>query len=70
MFGYYGVRGAKPGATVYGRYSDPEAGSGDERPVYMAGQFYGAGRVFYLGSGEMWRLRALTTATSNSSTPS
>ena len=25
----------------------------------MAGQFYGAGRVFYLGSGEMWRLRAL-----------
>ena len=26
----------------------------------MAGQFYGAGRVFYLGSGEMWRLRALS----------
>ena len=25
----------------------------------MAGQLYGAGRVFYLGSGEMWRLRAL-----------
>ena len=57
--GYYGVRGAKPGATVFGRYSDPEPGSGDQRPVYMAGQFYGAGRVFYLGSGEMWRLRAL-----------
>ncbi len=30
-----------------------------DRPVYMAGQFYGAGRVFYMGSGEMWRLRAL-----------
>ncbi len=59
VFGYYGVRGAKPGATVYGHYSDPEAGTGDERPVYMAGQFYGSGRVFYLGSGEMWRLRAL-----------
>jgi hypothetical protein len=27
----------------------------------MAGQFYGAGRVFYLGSGEMWRLRAKNT---------
>jgi uncharacterized ParB-like nuclease family protein len=53
------VRGAKPGAAVYGRYSDPEAGTGGERPVYMAGHFYGAGRVFYLGSGEMWRLRAL-----------
>jgi len=25
----------------------------------LAGQFYGAGRVFYLGSGEIWRLRAL-----------
>jgi heme/copper-type cytochrome/quinol oxidase subunit 4 len=60
VYGYYSVRGAKPGATVYGRYSDPEAGSGNERPVYMAGQFYGAGRVFYLGSGEMWRLRAMS----------
>ncbi|MEX0977692.1 MAG: VWA domain-containing protein, partial [Pirellulales bacterium] len=59
VFGYYGVRGAKPGATVYGRYSDPEAKSGAEQPVYLAGQFYGSGRVFYLGSGEMWRLRAL-----------
>jgi hypothetical protein len=59
VYGYYDVRGAKPGATVYARYSDPEAASGDERPVYLAGQFYGAGRVFYLGSGEMWRLRAL-----------
>ena len=25
----------------------------------MAGHFYGSGRVFYLGSGEMWRLRAI-----------
>ena len=59
VFGYYNVHGAKPGATVYARYSDPEAASGGQLPVYMAGHFYGAGRVFYLGSGEMWRLRAL-----------
>ncbi len=59
VYGYYGVRGAKPGAAVYGRYSDPEAGIGNEQPVYLAGHFYGSGRVFYLGSGEMWRLRAL-----------
>jgi hypothetical protein len=59
VYGYYGVKGAKPGAAVYGRYSDPEAATGGELPVYMAGQFYGSGRVFYLGSGEMWRLRAL-----------
>jgi uncharacterized ParB-like nuclease family protein len=59
VYGYYGVRGAKPGATVYARFSDPEAASGSQQPVYMAGQFYGSGRVFYLSSGEMWRLRAL-----------
>ncbi len=59
VYGHYEVRGAKPGATVYARFSNPEAGSGGERPVYLAGQFYGAGRVFYLGSGEMWRLRAI-----------
>jgi hypothetical protein len=60
VFGYYAVRGAKPGATIFGRYSDPEASAGGERPAYIAGQFYGAGRVFYLGSGEMWRLRAMS----------
>ncbi len=59
VYGYYGVRGPKPGAAVLARYSDPEAGSGGQQPVYMASQFYGSGRVFYLGSGEMWRLRAL-----------
>ncbi len=58
-FGYYDVRGPKPGATVYARFSDPEAATGDQRPVYFADHFYGSGRVFYLGSGEMWRLRAL-----------
>lgn len=59
VFGYYSVRGPKPGATVYGRYSDPESATSEGLPVYMVGQFYGAGRVFYLGSGEMWRLRSL-----------
>ncbi|MGD9723402.1 MAG: VWA domain-containing protein [Pirellulales bacterium] len=59
VYGYYDVRGAKPGATIYARYSDPQSATGEQRPVYLAGQFYGSGRVFYLGSGEMWRLRAL-----------
>lgn len=58
VFGHYSVRGAKPGATVYGWFSDPRAIEGNQKPVYLAGQFFGAGRVFYLGSGEMWRLRA------------
>ncbi len=53
------VRGPKPGATVYAWYSDPRAVQGGDQPVYFAGQFYGSGSVFYLGSGEMWRLRAV-----------
>ncbi|MBL9122923.1 MAG: hypothetical protein JNG90_04780, partial [Planctomycetaceae bacterium] len=59
VYGYYAIRGPKPGAVVYARYSDPRAAVGGEPPIYFAGQFYGSGRVFYMGSGEMWRLRAV-----------
>jgi hypothetical protein len=62
VYGYYAVKGEKPGATVYARFSDPEAGYSSRRPVYMAGQFYGAGQVFYIGSGELWRLRSVDPA--------
>lgn len=54
---------AKPGATVYAR---PERSDGgglvDTAPIFMAGQFYGSGSVFYLGSGELWRLRVIEDA--------
>ncbi|MCG8587345.1 MAG: VWA domain-containing protein, partial [Pirellulales bacterium] len=56
VFGTYRVRGGDLGATVYARYSDPQAGDAP----YMAEQIYGAGRVFFIGSGELWRLRALS----------
>ncbi len=59
VYGYFSVRGAKPAATVYAHYSDPRASSSAGQPVFLAGHFYGAGRVFYLGSGEMWRLRGV-----------
>lgn len=59
VFGCYTVKGPKPGARVLGRYSDPDAGLSTDRPVYIAEQFYGGGRVLYIGSGEMWRLRTL-----------
>jgi hypothetical protein len=58
VYGYQALRGVKAGAQVYARFSDPQSATQDELPVYMAGQFYGAGRVFYLGSGEMWRLNS------------
>ncbi len=53
------VRGPKPGATVLARFSDPRFGQAGQLPVYFAGQFYGSGRVFYIGSPEMWRLRSV-----------
>ncbi|MEN6448994.1 MAG: hypothetical protein ABFC96_00755 [Thermoguttaceae bacterium] len=53
------VRGPKPGATVYARFSDPRFAPGGQQPAYFAGQFYGSGSVFYLGSGELWRLRSV-----------
>jgi hypothetical protein len=59
IFGYYSIKNEKPGATVYVRVADPEAAIGDKLPVYMAGHFYGAGQVLYIGSGEFWRLRAI-----------
>lgn len=59
VYGYYATKGPKSGATVLAHFSDPESGSGDRRPVYFAGQFYGSGRVFYMASGELWRLRAI-----------
>ncbi len=62
VYGYQALRDVKAGTKVYARFSDPDAAIDDELPVYMAGQFYGAGRVFYMGSGEMWRLRALDEA--------
>ncbi|NDC53619.1 MAG: VWA domain-containing protein, partial [Planctomycetia bacterium] len=52
---------AKPGATVYARAGAAGA-DGATNPVYMAGQFYGSGSVFFLGSGETWRLRGIDDA--------
>ncbi|MBN1589902.1 MAG: hypothetical protein JW888_10340 [Pirellulales bacterium] len=57
VYGYYPVEGAKPGATVLARFSDPRVGSSEKRPVYAAVHFFGTGRVLYLGSAELWRLR-------------
>jgi hypothetical protein len=59
VYSFFPVRGVKPGATVLARFSDPSSGTGGEGAPYFVTQFYGSGRVFYMGSGEMWRLRAV-----------
>ena len=59
VYGFFAAKSTKPGAQVYARFSDPQSSASGELPVYLAGHFYGAGRVFYMASGEMWRLRSL-----------
>ncbi|MCA9269847.1 MAG: hypothetical protein KDA41_15305 [Planctomycetales bacterium] len=59
VFGYFAVKDVKPGATVYARFANDAESLDNEMPVYMAGQYYGAGRVFFMASGEMRRLRQL-----------
>ncbi len=62
FYGYFAVREPKPGATVYASYSDPTTAVDGQLPVMFASQFYGAGRSFFLGSGELWRLRSESDA--------
>lgn len=62
VYDFVGVTSAKPGAKVYAYFSDPTTSISDSLPVYFASQFYGAGRVYFQGSGEMWRLRRSSDA--------
>ncbi|MBC7854395.1 MAG: VWA domain-containing protein, partial [Pirellulaceae bacterium] len=59
VYGYYAVKDPKPGARIYSRFSDPDTAIDSDLPIYMAGHFYGSGRVFFQASGEMWRIREL-----------
>jgi hypothetical protein len=59
VFRCFPTDGAKAGATVYARYSDPRAVTANDLPILIASQYYGAGRVLYLGSAEFWRLRGI-----------
>ena len=52
------TRAAKQLADVYALFTDPRA-QADGSPVLMASQQFGGGRVLYLGSPELWRLRSL-----------
>ncbi len=59
VYGYYAVKAAKPGARIYSHFSDPNTSIDGQLPIYQAAHFYGAGRVFFQASGEMWRIRAV-----------
>jgi hypothetical protein len=55
----YPTGGAKAGATVYATFPDVRAQNEHGQPILFAAQFYGSGRTFYIGSPELWRLRAV-----------
>ena len=59
VYGYYAVNEAKPGAEILARFSDESTAVNGELPIYLASHFYGAGRVLFQGSGEVWRLRTI-----------
>lgn len=58
VYACYPSSGLKPGATAYALVSGGMAGRAE---TYLAGQFYGSGIVVSVGSGELWRLRAVET---------
>jgi hypothetical protein len=59
VYSFYAAYQLKPGAKALALFSDPTASVSGQAPIYLASQFYGAGRVVFQGSGEMWRLRSL-----------
>ena len=56
-YGYFAVKGVKPTATLLASSGSPDTMGKDEGGALIVEQFYGAGRVIYFGSGELWRLR-------------
>ncbi len=59
VYSYYAAYVLKPGAKALLNFSDPTAELDGQLPIYLATQFYGAGRTAFLGGGELWRIRRL-----------
>ncbi|MDR3182966.1 MAG: VWA domain-containing protein [Planctomycetaceae bacterium] len=61
FYGCFAVKGIKPAATLLaaGKEAVPEGITATAVPVFIAEQFYGSGRVLYIGSGELWRTRTV-----------
>lgn len=63
LFDYYPVRDVKPNGTVVATFTDPRARmkDGREQP-YIVTTPYQGGKVVWIGSGEIWRLRQFREA--------
>jgi len=59
FYSFFLVRSLKPTATLFARSSSPDAVGTTGIAALFAQQYYGAGRVFYIGNSEIWRLRMI-----------
>jgi hypothetical protein len=59
VYSFYSAYELKPGAKALALFSDPTAAIDGQQPIYIASQFYGAGRVVFIGGSELWRLRRM-----------
>lgn len=66
MYDYYPVKSVKDKAVVLAGLGDPQLGKqahtaikDDARPYFLVEHSVGAGRVLYMGTAELWRLRAV-----------
>jgi hypothetical protein len=60
LYRCYPTTGKKAGAVVYMEYDDPVLENVfNSKPILIASQYYGIGRVVYVGNAELWRLRDL-----------
>ncbi|MCR9291744.1 MAG: VWA domain-containing protein [bacterium] len=62
VYSFYSAYELKPGAKSLLTFSDPTAAVDGQQPVYMASQYYGAGRTLFIGGSELWRIRSLGDA--------
>jgi hypothetical protein len=63
FYSCYPVEDPKPTATIIATFSDPKARLKDvhDQP-YLVSMPFGGGKMVWLGSGEMWRLREVSDA--------
>lgn len=59
LYATFPVQSVRPGATVLAESTSPRSALGSQAAPIFASQFFGAGRVLYVGTNELWRLRSL-----------
>ena len=59
VFASYPIQARKAGCTVYIEFTDPFSRGNAGQPALLAGQRYGQGNSFFLGTSEIWRIRSM-----------